>query len=77
MLAIRMKRMGAKKRPFYRVVVSDSRLPPTGRAVAELGIYDPRTDPVTVRLDTEKINAWIAKGAQPSDTVRSLLKRSS
>ena len=75
MLSIRLKRMGAKKRPFYRLVVSDSRLRPTGRAVDEVGLYDPRSNPITLRLDKEKIDAWLARGARPSDTVRSLLKK--
>ena len=75
MLAIRLKRMGTKKRPFYRVVVSDSRKRPTGRSVEEIGTYDPRSDPPAVRIDKDKARQWIEKGAQPSDTVRSLLKR--
>ena len=75
MLAIRLKRTGTKKRPFYRVVVSDSRQRPTGRSLAELGTYDPGSQPATVKIDVEAIRAWMGKGAQPSDTVRSLLGR--
>ena len=75
MLAIRLKRIGAKKRPFYRVVVSESRARPTGRVLDEVGTYDPRTDPMTVRLDLDRVQGWIGKGARPSDTVKSLIKR--
>ena len=75
MLKIRLLRMGAKKDPCYRVVVSDSRSTPTGRFVDTLGTYDPGTDPETLRLDLERADAWIAKGAHPSATVRSLLSR--
>jgi len=75
MLSIRLKRMGSKQRPVYRIVVSDSRKRPTGRAVEELGSYDPRSNPPVVRLDRERAAAWLAKGAKPSDTVRSLLKQ--
>ncbi len=72
---IRLKRMGAKKRPFYRVVVADSRSPRDGRFIEEIGWYNPTTDPVAVRIDEEKALAWMARGAQPSDTVRGLFTR--
>lgn len=73
---IRMRRMGAKKAPFYRVVVADSRFPRDGRCIDEVGYYDPTTDPVTVKIDEEKVAKWIKNGAQPSDTVKRLLKAS-
>ena len=75
MLKIRLRRMGAKKDAFYRVVVSDSRKTPRGRFIDVLGTYDPGTDPATVKLDVEKADGWIQRGAHPSDTVRSLLAR--
>jgi len=74
-LKIRLRRMGAKRDPFYRVVVSDSRSTPQGRFVDVLGTYDPRTDPATIRLDVVKAEEWIQKGASPSETVRSLLRK--
>ena len=74
MVKIRLRRMGAKKNPFYRVVVADSRYPRDGRFIEEVGTYDPMTEPATVKLDTEKINAWIKNGAQPTDTVKALIK---
>jgi len=74
-LRIRLRRMGAKKDAFYRVVVSDSRSTPGGRFLENLGTYDPGTDPATVKLDVAKVEAWIQKGAHASDTVRSLLGR--
>ncbi|KRM54920.1 30S ribosomal protein S16 [Lacticaseibacillus sharpeae] len=70
---IRLKRMGSKKNPFYRVVVADSRAPRDGRFIQQLGYYNPLTDPATVKLDDEATLAWLQKGAQPSDTVRTLL----
>ena len=76
MLSIRWRRTGAAKRPYYRVVVADSRATRDGRFVEVLGHYDPRPDPAVVKIDTERANYWLSKGAQPSDTVRSLLKRS-
>lgn len=76
MLSIRLRRTGAAKRPYYRVVVADSRATRDGRFVEVLGHYDPRPDPAVVKIDTERANYWLGKGAQPSDTVRSLLKRS-
>ncbi len=72
---IRLKRIGAKKTPFYRVVVADSRFPRDGRFIAEIGTYNPLTDPATVNIDLEAANKWIANGAQPTDTVRALLKK--
>ena len=73
---IRLRRMGAKKAPFYRVVVADSRFPRDGRFIEEIGYYDPTKDPVVVKIDGEKAKKWIANGAQPTDTVRALLKKS-
>ena len=73
MVKIRLRRMGAKKAPFYRVVVADSRYPRDGRFIEEVGIYDPMTKPATVKLDTEKIAKWVANGAQPTDTVKALI----
>lgn len=75
MLKIRLRRMGAKKRPFYRVVVSDSRQVPTARAVEEVGFYDPTKDPVELKLDGERIQYWVDRGAQMSETVSKLVKR--
>jgi small subunit ribosomal protein S16 len=72
---IRLKRMGAKKNPFYRVVVSDSRSPRDGRFIDEIGIYNPTKDPAIIEIDTEKALKWIETGAQPSDTVKSLFKK--
>jgi len=76
MLSIRLRRTGTTKRPYYRVVVADSRATRDGRFVEVLGHYDPRPDPAVVKIDTERANYWLGKGARPSDTVRSLLKRS-
>ena len=73
MLKIRLRRMGSKQDAFYRVVVSDSRKTPTGRFIEVLGTYDPGTDPATVKLNVERAEDWIRKGAHPSDTVKSLL----
>ena len=72
---IRLRRMGAKKNPFYRVVVADSRFPRDGRFIEEIGTYDPGKEPAEVKIDAEKAKKWIANGAQPTDTVRALLKR--
>ncbi|MBQ8961304.1 MAG: 30S ribosomal protein S16 [Ruminococcus sp.] len=72
---IRLRRMGAKKAPFYRVVVADARYPRDGRFVEELGYYDPTKDPSVVKIDGDKAKEWIAKGAQPTDTVKALLKK--
>ncbi len=75
MVKIRLRRMGAKKAPFYRVVVADSRYPRDGRFIEELGTYDPRQAPAAVNIDLERAQAWIRTGAQPTDTVRALLKK--
>ena len=72
---IRLKIMGAKKAPFYRVVVADSRYPRDGRFIEEIGYYNPLTDPVTVQIDSEKAKKWIENGAQPTETVKTLLKK--
>ncbi|HZK22166.1 MAG TPA: 30S ribosomal protein S16 [Oscillospiraceae bacterium] len=72
---IRLRRMGAKKSPFYRIVVADSRYPRDGRFIEEVGYYNPLTEPVEVKIDAEKVNKWIANGAQPTDTVKALLKK--
>jgi small subunit ribosomal protein S16 len=72
---IRLKRMGAKKAPFYRIIVADSRSPRDGRFIEELGYYNPISEPADVKIDTEKAKKWISNGAQPSDTVRDLLKK--
>ena len=67
--------MGAKKSPFYRIVVADSRYPRDGRFIEELGYYNPLTEPALVKVDAEKTKKWIANGAQPTDTVKALLKK--
>ena len=72
---IRLRRMGAKKAPFYRIVVADSRYPRDGRFIEELGYYNPQEDPAVIKVDTEKAQKWLANGAQPTDTVRALLKK--
>ncbi len=72
---IRMKRMGAKKKPFYRFVVADSRSPRDGRFIEELGYYNPVSDPVELKIDAEKAEKWLNNGAQPTDTVRTLFKK--
>ena len=72
---IRLRRMGAKKAPFYRVVVADSRYPRDGRFIEELGTYNPMTSEAAVQIDAERAQAWIKNGAQPTDTVRGLLKK--
>ena len=71
---IRLRRMGAKKAPYYRVVVADSRYPRDGRFIEEVGVYDPTKEPSVFTVDAEKVKKWIANGAQPTDTVRNLLK---
>ena len=73
---IRLKRIGAKKAPFYRVVVADSRYPRDGRFIEEIGYYNPLTNPVDIKIDAEKATKWLGNGAQPTETVRSLLKKS-
>ena len=75
MLSIRLRRAGATRKPHYRVVVADSREPRDGRFVEVLGHYDPRRDPAGVKIDAERAQYWIGKGARPSDTVRSMLKK--
>ncbi len=72
---IRLRRMGAKKAPFYRVVVADSRYPRDGRFIEEIGYYNPLTTPAEVKIDGEKAKKWIANGAQPTETVKALLKK--
>lgn len=71
---IRLKRIGAKKAPFYRIVVADSRYPRDGRFIEEIGYYDPTKDPSVINVDDEKAKKWISSGAQPTDTVRKILK---
>ena len=73
---IRLKRIGAKKTPFYRVVVADERSPRDGKFIEEIGYYNPLTDPVDIKIDAEKATKWLGNGAQPTETVRSLLKKS-
>ena len=75
MVKIRLKRMGAKKAPFYRVVVADSRFPRDGRFIEEIGYYNPISNPVEIKIDAEKAQTWIKNGAQPTDTVKALLKK--
>ena len=72
---IRLRRMGAKKAPFYRIVVADSRYPRDGRFIEELGYYDPTKEPSVLKVDDEKAKSWIANGAQPTDTGKALLKK--
>ncbi|RQD68634.1 MAG: 30S ribosomal protein S16 [Tindallia sp. MSAO_Bac2] len=72
---IRLKRMGAKKSPFYRIVVADSRSPRDGRFIEEIGYYNPASEPVTLKIDEEKALQWLHNGAQPSDTVRALFNK--
>ncbi|MBR7040188.1 MAG: 30S ribosomal protein S16 [Oscillospiraceae bacterium] len=72
---IRLRRMGAKKAPFYRVVVADGRYPRDGRFIEEIGYYDPTKEPSVVKVDADKAKEWIAKGAQPTDTVKVILKK--
>ena len=75
MVKIRLRRMGAKKAPYYRVVVADSRYPRDGRFIEELGTYDPMADSEKLKVNQERVAYWIANGAQPTDTVRGLLKK--
>ncbi len=72
---IRLRRMGAKKTPFYRIVVADSRYPRDGRFIEEIGTYNPLTDPPEIKIDSEKAQQWISNGAQPTDTVKAILKK--
>ncbi len=74
MVKIRLRRMGQKKAPFYRIVVSDSRSPRDGRFIEEIGTYDPNTDPSSIKVDEEAAKKWLANGAQPTETVAKLLK---
>lgn len=73
---IRLRRIGAKKSPFYRVIIADERSPRNGRFIEEIGIYNPMTEPAEVKIDAEKAKKWISNGAQPTETVKSLLKKS-
>lgn len=75
MVKIRLRRLGAKKAPFYRVVVADSRFPRDGRFIEEIGTYNPLSDPAEIKIDSERAQQWIKNGAQPTDTVRVLLKK--
>ena len=74
MVKIRLRRMGAKKNPYYRIVVADSRTPRDGRCIEEIGTYNPLVNPAVITVDAEKAQTWIKNGAQPTDTVRGLLK---
>ncbi len=73
---IRLRRMGMKKAPFYRVIIADERSPRDGRCIEEIGYYNPLTNPATVEIDADKAKQWIKNGAQPTDTVKALLKKS-
>ena len=75
MVKIRLRRMGAKKNPFYRIVVADSRFPRDGRFIEEIGTYNPMADGEKIKVDMERAKYWISNGAQPTDTVRGLLKK--
>ena len=75
MVKIRLRRMGAKKAPYYRIVVADSRSPRDCRCIEEIGTYNPLTEPATITVDAEKAQQWIKNGAQPTDTVKALLKK--
>lgn len=75
MVKIRLRRMGAKKNPFYRIVVADSRFPRDGRFIEEIGTYDPMAEPSAVKVNAERAQEWIKNGAQPTDTVKTLLKK--
>lgn len=76
MVKIRLRRLGAKKAPFYRIVVADSRYPRDGRFIEEIGTYNPLKNPVEINVDADRAQQWIKNGAQPTDTVRSILKKS-
>ncbi len=71
---IRLRRMGAHKKPFYRVVVADSRSPRDGKCIEEIGFFNPMVEPAEIKLDMEKVEKWIANGAQPTDRVKSIIK---
>ena len=75
MVKMRLRRVGAKKQPFYRVIVADERSPRNGRFIEEIGYYNPLTEPATVKIDADKAQEWIKNGAQPTETVKVLLKR--
>ena len=75
MVKILLRRMGAKKAPFYRIIVADSRYPSNGRFIEEIGLYNPLKDPAELRVDVERAQQWMKNGAQPTDTVRALLKK--
>ena len=75
MVKIRLRRDGAKKAPYYKVVVADSRFPRDGRFIEEIGVYDPMKEPATIKIDVEKYNAWIKNGAQPTDRVKKLFEK--
>ena len=75
MVKIRLRRMGAKKAPYYRIVVADSRSPRDGRFIEEIGVYDPMAEGEKIKVDMERAKYWISNGAQPTDTVRGLLKK--
>ncbi len=75
MVKIRLRRLGAKKAPFYRIVVADSRYPRDGRFIEEIGTYNPLTNPADIKIDSERAQQWIKNGAQPTDTVRDILKK--
>ena len=75
MVKIRLRRMGAKKAPYYRIVNADARSPRDGRCIEEIGSYNPLTEPATITVDVEKAQQWIKNGAQPTDTVKALLKK--
>lgn len=76
MVKIRLKRMGAHKKPFYRVVVADVRSPRDGKFIEEIGYYNPLTDPADIKIDEERAKKWLGEGAQPTDTVKKLFKKS-
>ena len=76
MVKIRLQRFGAKKAPFYHIVVADSRSPRDGRIIEQIGTYDPMKNPAEIKLDTEKVEAWIKNGAKPTDTVKALIEKS-
>ncbi len=75
MVKIRLQRVGKKKAPFYHIVVADSRSPRDGRIIEQIGTYDPMTDPSTIKIDKEKVAAWIKNGAKPTDTVKALIEK--
>lgn len=74
MVKIRLKRIGAKKKPFYRIIVADSRAPRDGKFIEQVGTYDPKTNPSVINVDGEKVKKWLSNGAQPTETVKKLLK---